>query len=186
MTSHLAYVSAIRAHYSKNWGQVLEEHSWGRGPRSDLPDEFRILVFRRTPTVDAYCTQCMSLPSDAERLELHILTRASKTVNADVVEILTAIAHYHRSGHHLGLNHTVNFGRPLVRGGSCHYGLLSLPYLDGPELEWLDTLMVRFLWVVPITSAELQFKKVEGVEALEEVFEERGLDYLNFCRLSLV
>lgn len=47
-------------------------------------------------------------------------------------------AHFHRTGSALGLGHTVNFGRPWLPGSSCTHGLVSLPYLFGPELEWLQ------------------------------------------------
>jgi hypothetical protein len=50
---------------------------------------------------------------------------------------VTAIAHFHRTGSALGLGHTVNFGRPWLPTSSCTHGLGSLPYLDGPDLEWL-------------------------------------------------
>lgn len=65
------------------------------------------------------------------------------------------------TGNTLGLGHTVNFGDPWYIGSKCEYGLISLLYLDGPNLEWLraDSKDVRFLWLISITKDEVQYKK---------------------------
>jgi hypothetical protein len=133
----------------------------------------------------AYATCCMSQPGEENALELHLLG-ASREGEESLVELMTAIAHYHRAGHQLGLGHTVNFGRPWLPGSRCVYGLVSLPYLDGPALEWLEAPRVRFLWLVPITAAELEFKKRFGLEALEQRFEEQQFDFSDPKRPSVV
>ena len=43
-----------------------------------------------------------------------------------------------------------------------------------------------FAWLIPITANERDYKKEYGVEALETLFEENSLDYLNPLRASLV
>jgi len=45
---------------------------------------------------------------------------------------------------------------------------------------------VRFLWLVPITPAELIFKKQHGLAALEERFEAAQFDFLDPVRASVV
>lgn len=42
----------------------------------------------------------------------------------------------------------------------------------------MDEPEVRFLWPVPITERELEFKKQQGAEALEQRFEEAQFNYL--------
>ena len=128
----------------------------------------------------------MSQPEDKERLELHVLCRASDVNRVELVEILTAVAHYHRTGSTLGLAHSVNFGKPWVNGSLCTHGLLSLPYLDGPDLEWLNEPQARFLWLIPITPSEVQFKNANGLEALEASLETAKFDYLDPFRKSVV
>jgi hypothetical protein len=129
----------------------------------------------------------MSQAEDNSRLELHLF---SPVQHEGHVELLTVIAHYHRTGNMLALGHTVNFGRPWFGGSSCDYGLISLPYLDGPSLEHLRTdnneLDVQFLWLMPITKAERDYKKVQGIEALEQRFDDVSVDYLNPTRQSVV
>jgi hypothetical protein len=128
----------------------------------------------------------MSQPDDEDRIELHLLTRRSGQVLDELVELLTAVAHYHRTGRRLAVGHSVNFGRPWLPGSACTHGLISLPYLDGPELEWLAAPAVRFLWLIPVTEAEVSFKKSRGLEALEERFEATAFDYLDPRRPSVV
>lgn len=41
---------------------------------------------------------------------------------------------------------------------------------------------MRFLWLIPITPEEAEFKKQNGLEALEERFEAANFDYLDPSR----
>jgi hypothetical protein len=68
------------------------------------------------------------------------------------------------------------------------HGLISLPYMDGPSLGNLElnNKTIKFYWLIPITEAELEFKKKYGINALEEEFENKGIDYLDRDRLSIV
>jgi len=129
----------------------------------------------------------MSQPDDDTLIELHLFSDIK--VNQHV-ELLTAIAHYNRTGNRVGLGDSVNFGRPWMTGSQCSYGLISLPYLDGPNLEILYlpdiAKSVRCLWLVPITEAEVEYKKRYGNEALEDKFEEAQFRYLDGDRLSVV
>jgi hypothetical protein len=127
----------------------------------------------------------MSQLADEDRLEIHLFTKKSQGPSSEIIEVLTAVAHYHRTGRALGLGHSVNFGRPWVAGSACTHGLLSLPYLDGPDLEWLAAPRVRFLWMIPITEAEVRFKKTHGMEALEQKLEESRFDFLDPLRASV-
>lgn len=185
--SDSSWEKEIERHYSSNWPGAFERARWGRGPIHDLPDAFRVLVFDRAAQATTYATCGMSQPEDEERIELHLMARPTADgPRPELVELLTVVAHFHRTGSRLGLGHTVNFGRPWLPGSSCTHGLVSLPYLDGPDLEWLDAPRVRFLWLIPITEAELQLKKAQGLEALEERFEAARLDYLDPGRPSVV
>jgi len=128
----------------------------------------------------------MSTGADSEPLELHMLCRLGQVDSGRIIEVLTATAHFHRTGSHLALGDSVNFGVPWLEGSQAEFGLVSLPYLDGPSLEWLRPDGVRFLWLIPITKAEVDFKKSYGVEALEQRFESAQFDYLDPLRKSVV
>jgi len=180
------YVNRLRAHYERCFQGRCADRTWPFGPARQMPRPFRVCEF--APSAErsmwTYATLGMSLGMSDDPIEIHIV---SPVQERSLVELLTAIAHYHRTGARLGVGHTINFGRPWLPESGCRFGLISLPYLDGPELEefgWLDSL-VRCLWLIPITEAEREFKKARGLDDLEALFEEKGLDYLNPHRASI-
>lgn len=181
------YSNAIVDHYSKVWSAPLETVPFNKGPIWQLPRDFAVLCCpphggRKMWT---YATQCMSQSSDSVALELHMFT---KNRAEDLTELLVVMAHYHRTAQQLGLHHTVNFGRPWLPNSVCEFGFMSLPYLDGPKLEWMESgsTRVRFLWVIPISGSEREFKKREGADALEAKFEQAQFDYADPERKTVV
>jgi hypothetical protein len=183
----MQYCHSLTEHYEGCWSQRGESCNWEKGPTHGLPNGFHVLRFAPRPRRSAwtYATVCMSQPGDRQPLELHLLSPVASDVH---VELLTIIAHYHRTGEELGLGHSVNLGRPWLPGSSCTHGLVSLPYLDGPSLETceVDGATVRFLWLVPITRDERDFKKKFGLEALEARFEQARFNYLDPDRTSVI
>jgi hypothetical protein len=45
---------------------------------------------------------------------------------------------------------------------------------------------VRFLWLIPITGAERNYKMEAGIEALESRLEESSFNYLDSQRKSVI
>jgi|ERR1700722_973109 len=183
----LPYCENIRDHYLGCWQTEVRTVKFDKGPIGDLPKQFRVLLFGPSATrrMWTYATQCMSQPEDKEGLELHLF---SAEQHDEIAELLVATAHYHRTGAVLGLGHTVNFGRPWLPGSLCDHGLISLPYLDGPNLECLEDngTETRFLWLIPVTRAEVEFARRNGLEALESRFQELRFNYLDPKRPSVV
>lgn len=183
----MQYRDRLVAHYERVWREEAVRLGWHKGPAQELSSEFCVLEFRPRAGREmwTYATCCMSHPADQEPLELHLF---SPVQSEQHLELLTAIAHYHRTGAKLGLGHTVNFGRPWLDASLCEFGLISLPYLDGPELEWLPlgaSHKARLLWLVPVTAAEVAFKKAEGLGTLEERLEAASFNYLDPRRRSV-
>ena len=131
-----------------------------------------------------YATCGMSLPGDHHPVELHLFSNIRSDT---LVELLFTVAHFHRTGAKLDLWHTVNFGRPWLGTSACSFGLVSLPYLDGPDLENFECMggSAKFFWLIPITKEELDLKKRGGVEALETQFEAACFDYSEPMRASV-
>ncbi len=180
----------LRAHYERVWGAATQQIRLSEGPLWELPQNFCVLEFppRSNGTQGRswrYATAGMSQPEDEHRLEIFI---ESPLQSQRVVDLLNMTAHFHRTGERLGLGHTVNFGSPWLPESRCEYGLLSLPYLDGPPLEkgTAQGHDVRILWLVPITKSEVEYKKQHGLDALEEAFERTGFNYLDAARPSVV
>jgi Suppressor of fused protein (SUFU) len=170
----------ILNHYRTVWGVEPGPCSFSAGPISELPLDFSVIKFspHGKRQMWTYATCCMSQPVDHRPIELHMF---SPWESDEVVELLVVTAHYHRTAAKLDLGHSVNFGRPWMGTAKSEYGLVSLPYLDGPSLENLktDSKELKFYWLIPVTYSEVEFKKQNGLEALEELFDRTGFDYLN-------
>ncbi|MFC6101248.1 suppressor of fused domain protein [Olivibacter domesticus] len=182
------YYEKVIAHYVSNWGNPFSENRWNKGPVHDLDKNFHILEFELTETRNmwTYATCGMSALSDLHPVELHLF---SEDRDEGLVELLTIVAHYHNTAQKLDLGHTANFGRSWKKDSKCTYGLISLPYLDGPNVENLklgEGKSVGFYWLIPVTEKEAIFKKDHGIEALENKFEQKQFNYLNPERSSVI
>jgi len=177
----------IAEHYTNIWASTPSYFQWRKGPWQQLPDEFCVLEFPATnkSKMWTYATCGMSRQADSNKLELHLFAPSQAH---ELIELLTVVAHYHLTGVYLGLGHTVNFGQPWLTDSECEYGLLSHPYLDGPRLEYfeLESDTIQFLWLIPISLAERNFKMIHGQEALEKQFESQSFNYLDPLRKSVV
>jgi hypothetical protein len=185
----MSFRNLIVKHYEDNWNNHSVPKVWSKGPVEELPPDFCVLEFppSKTRTMWTYATCCMSQPDDDQPLELHLFSPITDDLH---VELLTVVAHFHVTGERLGLGHTVNFGRPWIVGSRCDHGLISLPYLDGPTLETFQcpdfANPIEFLWLLPITKKERDFKKANGLEALERRFEAAQFNYVDPTRKSVV
>jgi hypothetical protein len=167
-------------------GHACTEKTWSRGPATrDLP-ELRIAEFAPGPKTSlwVYATIGSSHADTDPRLEFVLVAPAQDSRN---VELTTMTAWYHQR-ERLGLGHTFPIGEPWLPGSSCTSMLVSLPYPFGPELEMceLPDGDVRVLWLLPITEAEKRYKNTAGLEALEQRFDEKELEYWRPDRASAV
>jgi hypothetical protein len=180
-------VASIRRHYEKVWSTHAEVLHHDKGPIHELSAEFCVLRFSPSDKRNSYtyATCGMSLPDDSERLEVFLL---SPVADDCLCELMTMLAHYHRTLREFGLGHLLQIGHPWLPGSQCDSGLISLPYLDGPKLEWMktDETTIRFLWLIPITTDERIFCRENGVDALESLFESSRFNYINPNRESVV
>ena len=184
-----SYFDLILAHYKEVWDLDPLIYLWDKGPIEKMPISFRVLVF--PPTFERrmwiYASCCMSSLNDNKPIELHIY---SSIQDDSIIELLTVIAFYHNNKSKFGLDHTINFGRPWQNESLCEFGLISLPYLEGPKLENLlipnTNLITKFYWIIPITEKEVEYKKKFGIEALETVFDKLRINYTDSQRKSLV
>lgn len=178
------FIEKIFLHYKNIWNfENYQIYQLTSGPMESLSKDFGVLVIPPNDTRDmwTYATLGMSLSTNF-RMELHMF---SEFENETLIEILTAIAYYHMTEKKLFLNDTVNFGIPWQEGSQCDYGFISLPYLDGSDLEKLGD-DIKFYWLIPITEAERNYRWHYGVEKLEQLFEDKNFNYLDCYRDSLV
>jgi hypothetical protein len=171
------------AHFAEHWEVEPQPRRLTAGRLQDLPSWFSVLEFQRK-RVWCYATVGMSA-GEPGGVEAFLVTPDQ---NLRAVEFLYSLSHFHLTGARVGLGHTVNFGEELWDGSTLDHGFLSFPYIKAPGFESFDCGDGRtdVAWLIPITAAERDYKKENGVEALETLFEEHRLDYLNPSRVSLV
>lgn len=179
----MSFEQQAMVHFAAYWPATPQPHRLSAGRVDELPFWFRVLEFRRERTW-CYATVGMS-DGQPDGIEAFIITPDQ---NLRAVEFLHVLTHYHLTGARLGLGHTVNFGMELWDGSGLDHGFLSFPY---PEANGFDAFdgdngRTTVAWLVPITSTEREYKRANGVEALETLFERRRLNYLDPSRPSLV
>lgn len=185
----LSYKNSLKNHYLSVWGDDFEEKTWDKGPIKELNSDFTVLEFKPTEKrkMWTYATVGMSTFTHKVPVELHMFSAIQDDL---ILELLTMAAYYHSTEDNLHLDHTINFGRPWQGLSECTYGLISLPYLDGPKLELLDSdngfKTISCYWLIPITLQERDYKIKNGLEALEAKFERSDFNYLDSNRKSIV
>jgi hypothetical protein len=187
MTKSDKVYAALRKHIQSFFaGHSYAEEVWTLGP---APDVFpRLRVGRLSPGPRTGLWVYATLGAWEARMEplLEFLVTAPAS-DIRHVELLTMVVYYHRS-QGLGLGHTLPIGEPWLEGSACDGLLVSRPYPFGSDLEVCDLgkQQLHFVWLLPITSAERAFKVENGLEALEQRFENCGLEYWKPERDSVV
>jgi hypothetical protein len=179
---------ALAEHVRRNFpGRPIEAFTWEAGPIRKQNPHFR--VFRVAPAgksdVWAYASVGAWAVTEDQGHGLEFII-ATAFPDPRAVELLAMTVRYHHGGT-LGLGHTLPIGEPWLPGSRCDYLLVSLPYPWGPGLQTchVGDRHVDFLWLLPITKEERDFKVANGLEALESLFDERALRYWDVHRLSV-
>jgi hypothetical protein len=195
MTNHDAGAihRAVLSHLSNQWPNCqIREYEWTLGPIASSISDFRVAVVQpdvnSDPWIYSSCGAWKVPTAEGSRYEFFLMAPSE---NAAHVEALAMLANFHADERYeVGPGSIVNLGRPWVDGSSCDHALISLLYMQGDNFEWLklekSLPKIRFLWLVPITAREAQLAKDRGIEAFEDLLEERGVDVLNFYRRSLI
>ena len=89
---------------------------------------------------------------------------------------------YYHSNHNLGFGHTLPIGEPWLERSECNNWLISLPYPFGEELEIMsiENTHAHVAWLLPITDKERDYKMKNGLEALEQKFDDTALEYWGY------
>jgi hypothetical protein len=181
------YLKSIEMHYSTFWENECSYHSL-IGSEEKFVERFRVLKYppKENKEYWTYATCGMSFIEDEEALECFVLSPNES--DESLVELLTVTTFYHQTRSRIWYGHTVNFGMPWLPNSKCDHGLFSLPYLDGEDLEIykINGRQISFLWLLPITEAERDYKIEMGLDALETLFEDKQINYLDPFRESMV
>ena len=175
----------LKQHLETNWGQSTDEKVRISDQHGKMGKDFSVLEFPPSDKHEfwIYSTLGMSTDTPDTLIELHIF---SNKQDSSLIDLLTFAASFHKNAALLGLNHTVNFGISWQDDSPCSFGFISLPYLDGEDLEIFnfEDGHLHNLWLIPITESERDYKIENGWDALEQRFEDCEMDYLNPQRPS--
>ena len=179
-----------RSHLDEFWpDRVHEEFVWTLGPIGQSLPRFRVRRIapaeRRDPWVYVTVGAWEATADDAHGTEFLLL---SPSEDARHVELLAMVANFHADARYrLKVGSTMNIGRPWMEGSAADHLLVSLPYPYGPALELcrLRERHVRYLWLVPITAAEANLVRSQGLETLEGLLEQSNVDMISPKRRSL-
>jgi hypothetical protein len=182
--------SAIEAHLRHGFpGQRVVVQGW----RTDAMSAPHVRVLRVDPESRGglwlHVSSGASLPTERSAGGAHgsefVLVTPFKTLRA--VELLAMVVYFH-GVQALSVGDIVSVGEPWLPGSTCGHLLVSNPYLLADEL-WklpLPGRTVHFRWVIPITATERAYATERGLDALEQRFEEAGLEYWDPHRASVV
>lgn len=182
------YINALEHHYQVYFGFEGRKKVLDKGPGEKLHADFYVLEIppNKRHSAFTYCTVGMS----ADRMDDNLIELFAFSPKPDykLVELMTYSASYHRNGLPLNIHHTVNIGQSWLDNSICDHAFISLPYLDGQDLELFNFggHEIHCYWLIPITKEERDYKIENGCEALEQLFEEKQLDYINPDRKCLV
>ena len=182
--------SAIESHLRHGFpGQRVVVQGW----RTDAMSAPHVRVLRVDPESRGglwlHVSSGASLPAEGAPAgpqgSEFVLVTPFKTLRA--VELLAMVVYFH-GVQELSVGDTVSVGEPWLPGSTCGHLLVSNPYLLADEL-WalpLPGRTVNFRWVIPITAKERAYAAERGLEALEQRFEQAGLEYWDPHRQSVV
>ncbi|MFJ6795055.1 suppressor of fused domain protein [Streptomyces sp. NPDC091268] len=177
----------VRAFFEGHPVEVVV-HDLGPERREVVPD-LRVLVIGPGPRGDAWAYVTVgcwaALEKHGQGLEF-VMTAPVR--DQRFIDLMAMISYYHCGGHQLDLEHSMPIGEPWVPGSTCDHLLISLPYLHGPDLEQcpLPGGDARILWTLPVTAAEIAYRRQYGHEALEQLFDEAQILPTDPFRASVV
>ncbi|MFE2877747.1 suppressor of fused domain protein [Streptomyces roseus] len=182
---------AIEAHVRAFFvGHFVEVIAFDLGPeRREAIADLRVLVVGPGPRSDGWAYVSAGCWAETEKgghgLEF-VMTAPAR--DQRFIELTAMIAYYHCAGHQLDVEHSMPIGEPWVPGSACDHLLICLPYLHGPDLEncRLPEGHVRILWALPVTAAEIEFRRSQGHDALEQRLDDAGIIPTDPFRASVV
>ncbi|WP_051944402.1 suppressor of fused domain protein [Streptacidiphilus rugosus] len=179
--------SHVRGFFAGHDQVQAHDYDLGPGRREAVPG-LRIIAASPGPRCNVWTYVTAGCWSAVEKQGHGIeFVLTSPAGDVSFVDLLAKIAYYH-AAHHLDLEHSMPIGEPWMPGSSCDHLLLSLPYLHDPDLEHcpLPNGHARILWALPVTAAELGYRREHGHEALERLFEEHEIEPTDPYRASVV
>ena len=179
---------AIEEHVRRFFtGRKITPFPWTAGPLADINPHFHVLrsAPREPNGLWDYVTVGGWAATSGGDTGLEFVL-STPTDDPRAIELLALVVFYHHDNR-LTLGDTCAIGQPWLPGSTCDHLLISLPYQHGPDLQvcHVGDRHIDLLWLLPITRAERDLRTTHGLEALEQRFDEAGLQYWDIHRASL-
>ena len=177
-------------HIRSSWpSERLESRRFERGPlHAVLPDIVFVSIAPQNPFADPWVNATCGLQeAGAPSTEVFLLSAEDDSDNA--TEILAMVAYFHADPRYrLHVGEVIDIGRPWQPDSALDHLLVSLPYPYGPKLEWMgpEGSSTRFLWLLPISRAEAERVRSEGLEAFEQSMDDAGVDTIDPFRSQVL
>lgn len=140
-------------------------------------ENITLQVFMNKP-FDGVCTYA-SVDTFHKNIGKELLMLFKNDIDINLYgNIFAIVANYFQKNleiNYLG-GHTMSLG-PIISNSKITAFYLSIPYSFDDENVW-----EKYFWVVPITDKELQFLHKNGLEALEDHFENKSINLTNLMR----
>jgi hypothetical protein len=173
-----AYVELLQRHLGRFWpDHRCEPLVWTLGSWAREHPEFRVLEHapsgRAQPWIYVSAGTAHLRSVGGVGHEYVIRTRTQEKL---MVELLAMVASYSvREDGGLHDGHTVPIGRSWVEGAEADHLYVNKPYFACPDFAALridDSFTVQFLWLVPITEREKEWRHEHGQEDFEQLLED--------------
>jgi hypothetical protein len=188
-----AYVELLQRHLSRFWpDHRCEPLMWTLGNWPREHPEFRVLELapagRDQPWIYVSAGTAHLRSFDGVGHEYVIRTWQHERL---MVELLAMVASYSTREDHDGLHdgHSVPIGRPWVEGAEADHLYINKPYFVSRDFATLridDSFSVHFLWLVPMTDREKEWRHEHGQEAFEQWLQDHGVKPEDPARRSSV
>jgi len=180
-------IDNIIQHFKSSFeGHDFELLTWDTGPIKDIIPEFQVIKFAPGKKCDqwVYCSVGTSKINHetAGRYEFIII---SPIETERMVQMLAMVTYFH-SQHGLEYTATVPIGEPWVEGSVCENWLVSIPFPFEQSIEVIPESDARVGWLLAISNPEREFIAENGLEALEQRFDDVKLKPWEINRASVV
>ncbi len=169
-------------------GHILEEVQWGAASPYPVIEHVVVTVISPGPQSElwTYISRGASDPGVNDKRRLEFIIQAEEP-DPRLVEVVGMSCYYHQSVG-LGVGFTFPVGEPVLPDSQLDHILVSIPYQFDSEFEECsnEDELVQFVWLLPITREEREFKVKEGLEALEQAFEDAEVPYWDAWRDSVI
>lgn len=169
----------VLEHYIRRWGKPITIHTFDSAEVSPSIRPLYIAVFSLPGDgLAMYASIGMSragmLDSETNTIHYAEIFMGVYEHFESLPKIMAMLATYpHNEKTFVAPEHTIPLGMPIVQNSSLTSVLFAIAYFDPPWFRGLDVdgKHIQFLWVIPLTEREREFKTKTGWNALGQMFE---------------